>query len=140
MTRRHMDERHPASGYAPTDEYDPTIDEFVSKERNYIHFDLPLTEAERQRFAVSPTDMAQHAFWPLLGYTQLQRRVRIGETGNRYFEVKEREIKFGSHRDAALLEYYARLLSRRYEDFLSSKPFHGSITILRTTKILITKS
>ena len=53
-------------------------------------------------------------------------------TGTIKFKLKERPIKFGSHRDAAILEYYTRSLSLDYEEYLSSTPFRDSILAYRS--------
>lgn len=121
-----------ASGYAPEDEqFDPRTDDFVSKERNYTHFDLPLTEVERTGISFSDDDILSHSFWPLLGYIDVERRAKKQPSGQLIFEDKERPIKFGSHRDAALLEYYASTLSIKYERFLLTKKFSGSVLAYR---------
>lgn len=122
-----------ASGYAPEDEqFDPLFDDFVSKERNYIHFDLPLSESRRTGISFSDEQILRHAFWPLLGFSSIERRAKKNKQGNLVFEDKERPIKFGSHYDAALLEWYTRKLSTQYEIFLSDKKFATAILAYRS--------
>ncbi len=134
MTREHTDERHPASGYAPEDDdpFDPRIDDFISKERSYTHFDLPLTDEARSKFTITDDQIARHSFWPLLGFTKVERRVKYNPADGRYFVEKPREIKFGSHKDAAILEWYARQLSSRYEQYLCDQPYARSILAYRS--------
>lgn len=121
-----------ASGYAPEDDqFDPRTDDFVSKERKYTHFDLPLTEAERTGITFSDSDIIAHSFWPLLGFVEVERRAKRDASGQLVFEDKERAIKFGSHKDAALLEFYAKDLSIKYEKFLQSKNYSQSILAYR---------
>jgi RNA-directed DNA polymerase len=134
MTREHTDERHPAPGYAPEDDqaFDPSTDDFISKERNYTHFDLPLSEEKRRNFRADPARIAQHSFWPLLGFTKTERRVRYDSVRGRYVEPKARDIKFGSHTDAALLQHYANQLSECYEQYLDEKPFANAILAYRS--------
>lgn len=120
-----------AAGYAPEeDEFDPTIDDFVAKSRKYIHFDLPLSQAELGR---EPTadEIRSHSFWPLLGFTIEERRLKHDKLGNKIFEKKPRDIKFGSHKDAALLEWYTRSLSLEYERFLATTNYGSSILAYR---------
>lgn len=122
-----------ASGYAPEeDEFDPKTDDFVSKERNYIHFDLPLNEADRTGITFTNEDILCHSFWPLLGFTSVERRAKKDKAGNLVVEDKERPIKFGSHADAALLEWYTRVLSRQYETYLEDKEFSGAVLAYRS--------
>lgn len=122
-----------ASGYAPEDEeFDPLSDDFVSKERNYIHFDLPLSEVKRTGISFSSDQILCHSFWPLLGFSSIERQAKKNKLGHLIFEEKERPIKFGSHSDAALLEWYTRVLSAQYEAYLSDKEFSASILAYRS--------
>jgi hypothetical protein len=110
-----------APGYAPgqqDDAFDPLIDDFVSKERKYLHFDRPLSEETRANVRATDDKILGNAFWPLLGFTKSERRTRRSGDEIR-FENKDREIKFGSHADAALLEAYSRRLSHYYEASLA---------------------
>jgi RNA-directed DNA polymerase len=134
MTREQTDERNPALGYAPEEDeiFDPTTDDFVSKERSYTHFDLPLSEEERKNFSVTNEEISRHSFWPLLGFTKIERRVRYAPDTGRYVEKKPREIKFGSHADAAILQWYARELAASYESYIEDKPFRDSILAYRS--------
>lgn len=92
--------------YLPSEnEFDPSIDDFVlrsvSKERNYKHFDLPLTENDREREIDFTQETQPHRFWPLLGFTDITRRyVRVGPDV-RERKSKPRPIRFAGHEDAA---------------------------------------
>lgn len=109
-----------APGYAPeivqdeVDLFDPLADDFVSKERKYLHFDRALSESDRGQVRATDAAILSRSFWPLLAFTKLERRIRRDED-KIFFEDKKREIKFGSHADAALLEAYARRLAISYE-------------------------
>lgn len=120
-----------APGYALDEEFDPRIDDFTSKDRKYIHFDLPLTEHERKNFKPSRQDILGHAFWPLIGFTAEERRVKKDANGNIEFKIKERPIKFGSHQDAALLDFYGHSLSQDYERYLLDQGLSQSILAYR---------
>lgn len=107
-----------ASGFEHiTSGYDPTGDEFPTKKRDYIHFDFRLTESQRTNLRLQDIDLSSYRFWPLLGFTIKHRRQVFDEEGEKLgFKVKNREIKFGSHSDAAILELYGRQLSAKYEE------------------------
>lgn len=121
-----------ALGYAPEeDEFDPSIDDFVVKERNYLHFDLPLTEDARKSFSISSEQMARHSFWPLLGFLSVERRVKKDKFGVFSVTEKERPIKFGSHVDAAIYAGYAEALSQQYERHLKESSFDSSVLAYR---------
>lgn len=124
-----------APGYAPVDsedEFDPLTDDFVSKEKKYLHFDRALTEEARGKVRAGDAAIIAHQFWPLLGFTKTERRAKRDANGNLSFEPKEREIKFGSHADAALLEAYARRLARPYEQALRLNSIGGSVLAYRS--------
>ncbi|QUL38429.1 antiviral reverse transcriptase Drt2 [Erythrobacter sp. JK5] len=122
-----------ASGYAPEDdEFDPRIDDFVSKERNYTHFDLPLSEARRDGISFTANDICAHSFWPLLAYDSIERRAKKDENGDTIFVEKARPIKFAAHLDAALLEWYTKALSENYEAWLRDQAFSSSILAYRS--------
>lgn len=122
-----------ASGYAPEDdEFDPRVDDFVSKERKYLHFDLRLSEERRTGLAHTPDQISSHAFWPLLAYESVERRAKKDVAGNTVFEEKVRPIKFAAHSDAALLECYSRNLGAAYEAYLKDKAFSRSILAYRS--------
>lgn len=120
-----------APGYAPDEDFDPRIDDFVSKDRNYVHFDLPLSHEQRANFRLTRAEILGHSFWPLIGYTAEERRVKKDEHGNIEFKLKERPIKFGSHRDAALYELYGKSLSHDYELSLGGHGFAASVLAYR---------
>lgn len=118
-------------GYAPDDEFDPRIDDFVASDRSYLHFDLPLSDSARESLRPTNRDYLSHAFWPLIGYTAEERRVRKDSAGALSFELKERPIKFGSHADAALLQCYTQSLSRDYEAILGGDLLANSVLAYR---------
>lgn len=121
-----------ASGYAPDcDEFDPRTDDFVSKERSYLHFDLRLSEARRTGLSFSARQICTHDFWPLLAYESVERRAKKDASGRTIFEEKVRPIKFAAHLDAALLEWYGYKLGSRYEAYLADRPFATSVLAYR---------
>ncbi len=67
-----------------------------------------------------------------MGFASVERRAKKDSSGKLVFEDKERPIKFGSHLDAALLEWYGVGLSKRYETFLKQQPFTASVLAYRS--------
>ena len=103
-----------ALGCAPLeDQFNPLLDDFEPKSRPYKHFDLPLSEEARQKFSLSPNDISRHAFWPLLGFVKKQRRIKPQAPSGIKIKIKDRDIRFASHSDAAILEYYAQYLGNK---------------------------
>lgn len=122
--------------YLPTDEeFDPKTDDFIepclTKERRYRHFDLPLSDDEREQTRDFAVEVAPHRFLPLLGYTDEVRKYLRRADGSRYEKVKKRPIRFASHADAAYLQAYAEHLNRLYEQALSAEQFGQSVLAYR---------
>jgi RNA-directed DNA polymerase len=121
-----------ASGYAPEDdEFDPQLDDFVSRERKYVHFDRRLSESERGEIRATPQVILANSFWPLLAFSKIERRVKRDKLGAICFNDKKREIKFGSHKDSAILEHYSLKLSDRYESYLRERPISKVVLAYR---------
>lgn len=121
--------------YLPSEEeFDPESDDFiapfVTKERRYLHFDLPLTKLEREKgYDFSRTKA--HRFWPLLGFNETVRRFSIDESGLPKQKVKIRPIKYASHADAAYLECYAANLNKIYESAPGSRKVKDAVLAYR---------
>ena len=85
--------------YLPSaEEFDPETDDFVlhflAKERQYRHFDLPLSDEDRIQQVDFSSEDAPHRFLPLLGYTDITRKFVRNANGERQEKIKERPIRF----------------------------------------------
>lgn len=71
--------------YLPSEnDFDPSTDyffeKFLTKERNYLHFDSPMNATHRMITEPLDENAPKHRFLPLLGYTDVARKiVRSGE-------------------------------------------------------------
>lgn len=106
--------------YLPSDqEFDPNTDDFIlpwlAKERRYQHFDLPLSDDAREQQFDFTSEITRHRFLPLLGYTDVTRKLTCDAQGNRHEKIKTRPIRFAGHADAAYLQAYADHLGPLYE-------------------------
>jgi len=106
-----------APGYVPENEdlFDPQIDDFVAKVRSYTHFDHALSKDRREAFEITDEQIVTHSFWPLLGFAKKERRTKKDKHGKLVVSHKTREIKFGSHADAAVLQWHTACLSQHYD-------------------------
>ena len=116
------------------DEFDVETDDFVhpfqAKERTYLHFDLPLPKRLRQS-AHHLLDGKNHRFFPLLGFTDVKRRVTVERDGRVSVTEKPRPIRYASHNDAAFLEAYSHQLGLKYEAALVSRELNTSVLAYR---------
>jgi RNA-directed DNA polymerase len=122
--------------YLPSEnEYDPSTDDFfppfVSKERRYKHFDLPLPKSEREQVINFSSEEKARRFLPLLGFTEQKRRYVRDAFGTRETKVKERPIRFAGHADSAYLQAYAHHLSGEYERALIADGTSGVVLAYR---------
>ncbi|MCG5238125.1 reverse transcriptase/maturase family protein [Xanthobacter oligotrophicus] len=82
---------------------------------------------------MDPAYVAKHPFSPLIHYTK--RDVRYKKcplTGKRAKSVKERPIKYASHRDACVLSYYAQKLNELLDNYYDSNSIGESIIAYRS--------
>lgn len=101
------------------------------KSRGYRHFDLPVG----QKFAARVTDpsfVLQHSFLPLIHYVKSEKRYKkCPKTGIRKIEVKDRPIKYASHRDACIFSYYASEMNKLLDAHYQSTGLSDSVLAYR---------
>ena len=101
------------------DDFDHKLGDFfvneITKERNYLHFDLKLKYGQRSISVDFSKEEKRHRFYPLLGYEQIIRKYSMDGGAKK----KERSIRYASHRDAAYLEVYSIFLAKKYELILT---------------------
>lgn len=126
-----MDERNPEPPSEHSEErFDPQADDFQPKIRSYLHFDSVPDPAIIAELVRDPSRVASHSFFPFLGFSAEERRYkRIGRRVT--IEVKTRDIRYASHLDSAIYEYYASLISSDYENFLSEHKLSESVLAYR---------
>ena len=122
--------------YLPSENnFDPSRDTFVhpsvSKERRYKHFDLPLSEARRVQAADFNRESSSRRFFPMLGFTDVTRRVKRNGAGALDRKIKLRPIRFAGHADAAYFESYAAHLNPEYERALAADGTAGAVLAYR---------
>jgi RNA-directed DNA polymerase len=122
--------------YLPSEnEYDCDTDDFLlpclAKERKYRHFDFPLKDNARKLDIDFSNEATPHRFFPLLGFTEVVRKFVRNKSGDRNRKVKERPIRYASHRDAAYLQNYAVYLNSFYERALLSDGIADSVLAYR---------
>lgn len=86
------------------------------KSRDYLHFDNPLKEEALASFSISPHDAARHPFYPLLGFSKTNRRIDFSAAPPVAI-MKNRDIRYASHKDSAIYSQYSNTLGLMYEAF-----------------------
>lgn len=112
------------------------------RRRSYSHLDYPLDFAAASKLVTNAPLIAKRQFLPLVGYTDKKRRYRT-DNSNRTIPRKqrptlvtnkEREIRYASHGDAAVYQYYAYLLEAPYDNFLKSAGLDDCVIGYRSGK------
>jgi hypothetical protein len=85
--------------------------------KNYFHFDAIYSKAHLQKLATNDSEVASHAFMPLLRFRE--EWVKFRKNGTK--KVKSRPIRYCCRRDAAILAYHRWRISQSYEDYLQNK-------------------
>jgi len=109
------------------------------RERSYRHLDYPLKEGSKIRvkgngrekladYVINPDNICSHAFLPFISTIIETKRYKRKKCK---VEKKRRPISYASHLDSQVYAYYAHLLNKKYEQFLSGKGFNKSILAYR---------
>lgn len=95
-------------------------------QKQYRHFDSPLSLEELGRVANDRNAVAKNAFFPFIKYEESYSSFRpIGK------RKKSREIRYASRRDAAIFSRYRFELSKRYEQILLNLNLTESVLAYR---------
>jgi len=106
-----------------TDCWEPTR----KNQKQYPHFDKPLSLSELSSIANSPQRVAENAFFPFLEFKKSWIPFRAD--GRR--EPKSRLIRFASRRDSAIFSRYRALLSDLYEKRLHATGLNEAVIAYR---------
>lgn len=87
--------------------------------KNYLHFDFPLTENEREQLVsdISTGNIIHHRYLPFISF---EIRFRIFRAKEKKTVPKSRKIMLPSHHDALTYRYYGKALNRIYSDYAIS--------------------
>lgn len=102
--------------------------------RGYAHFDPRVTLDNVAEFVVDPFRVAHHGFYPFIQFEITTKKyVRLGDNSSKKdVKVKPRKISYASHRDRCIYQYYAHLLSKRYEPLLKSEGIDECVLAYRS--------
>lgn len=96
-------------------------------QKQYPHFDAPLSRQMLSGIANDPAQVAANAFFPFLQF----KKSWIPFRADGYRDPKERLIRFASRRDSVIFSRYRSLLSDLYEDCLKSAGLDESVIAYR---------
>ena len=106
-----------------TDRWEPTR----KNQKQYSHFDKPLSLRELSDIANSPQRVAENAFFPFLEF----KKSWIPFRADGHRKPKDRLIRFASRRDSAIFSRYRELLSDLYEERLRATGLNDAVIAYR---------
>lgn len=100
--------------------------------RNYLHFDMPVSERKAEKIVRNSKKVARHAFFPFISYTfQLTKLDVDDSSGKLYHKPKPRSVAYSSHVDSHIYAYYAQQLSELYEEQVKQAGLGDSVLAFR---------
>ncbi|MRJ41635.1 MULTISPECIES: antiviral reverse transcriptase Drt2 [Idiomarina] len=97
-----------------------TDDSTWFKRRGYLHFDAPLGVAKATKLVRNTKAVSKHAFYPLLRYEVISKKLKRNADGKLKPEPKVRPISYAAHADSQIYSFYANQLAEAYERKLAS--------------------
>ena len=103
------------------------------RQRRYLHFDRPVGVNRATLIVESSKAVARHAFYPLINYQIISKKVRrTGDGKELEYKEKTRDISYAAHADAHIYSYYSALLGEKYEQLLKTNGISGSVLAFRS--------
>jgi hypothetical protein len=100
--------------------------------KNYLHFDYPLSFNKASDLVKNPDNISTHSFRPFLTFEVTS--IKYVEDVNSIKKIrkeKKRPICYASHVDGYIYSYYALQLSKRYEEKLQEKNLTKNVIAFR---------
>lgn len=104
----------------------------IFKYKNYKHIDKKRKIDEINGLVKNKNFIIKHGFYPFLSYTDLSEKyVKIGKNEYRRKE-KERPIKYASHIDRYIYQWYSYLFNNKYNEYCNIHNLNKSVIAYRT--------
>lgn len=103
--------------------------EFKLQSKSYAHLDKHKSPKQFEKLVTNPDWVASHGFLPLI---HVLMRVKRRTGCYKRFTFKERHIFYSSHTDSYIYQWYAQLLSQKYEEYLTDNEFKQVPTAYRS--------
>lgn len=102
--------------------------------KDYIHFDLPISQKNATKKVKSRDFVAKRAFFPLISFNIKSKKYVKQDDGTRSKKTKTREICYASHLDSHIYSYYAKELSISYEKMVEKLNIKDNVLAFRKIK------
>ena len=108
------------------------IMEKVFKEKNYQHIDKKIKIDDVINKVKNPNFVSKHAFYPFLSYTITMHKYVKRDKNTYERKEKSRPIKYASHIDRYIYQWYSHLLNDEYNSCAVEKDISNSVIAYRT--------
>lgn len=102
---------------------------FKFQPKAYSHLDRHKRADKIEELIKDPDWVAVHAFLPLI---HVVMKIKQHNGHHKRFTIKERDIFYSSHTDSYIYQWYANLLSAKYENYLKLHNFQNVPTAYRS--------
>ena len=106
--------------------------EKVFKEKNYQHIDKKIKIDDVINKVKNPDFVSKHAFYPFLSYTITMHKYVKRDKNTYERKEKSRPIKYASHIDRYIYQWYSHLLNDEYNSYAVEKDISNSVIAYRT--------
>lgn len=106
--------------------------EKVFKEKNYKHIDKKIKIDDVINKVKNPNFVSKHAFYPFLSYTITMHKYVKRDKNTYERKEKSRPIKYASHIDRYIYQWYSHLLNDEYNSCAVEKDISNSVIAYRT--------
>lgn len=103
----------------------------IFQRRRYLHFDEPIGEKASRALATEPERVQSWAFMPMLKTVMVTKKIKWNKDGKLLIRLKNRDICYSAHKDAAIYAYYGYVLSTLYEKRLNDTGLSTVVTAFR---------
>lgn len=106
----------------------------IFKQKTYKHIDKVVDIKDIELKIKNPNYIISHGFYPFLSYTLEFRKYteEINEETNHHWKIKPRPIKYASHIDRCIYQWYSYLLNEKYNSYCNKNDLNKSAIAYRT--------
>lgn len=106
----------------------------IFKQKTYKHIDKVVDIKDVELKIKNPNYIISHGFYPFLSYTLEFRKYseEINDETNHHWKIKTRPIKYASHIDRCIYQWYSYLLNEFYNSYCNTNDLNNSAIAYRT--------
>lgn len=106
----------------------------IFKQKNYKHIDQPINIKQVEESIKNKEWIINHGFYPFISYSINFKKYskEINEETNHHWKIKERPIKYASHIDRYIYQWYAHVFNNAYNEYCKIEKINNVSIAYRT--------